>query len=643
MVEKDQNNSVKDDVNESHTVLIVEDNEGLARLIAKSLKNTGFDVRVVHNGIQAIDWVVNNNPPELILLDYKLPDMSGREVVEALKERRIEIPFIIMTGHGDEKIAVEMMKAGAKDYIVKEGEFFELLPTVIKWVFEELQRAKELVQANKALEESENKYRLLVDNALVGVYKANLKGDILYANKALSRMFGYESPEEMMLDHVLQSDKGKKEWNVLMEKLKETGSVDNFEIETVTKTGETINIILSWSLVGDIVSGMIIDITEHKQVEKRMLHSEKLKAMGVMAAGIAHDFNNMLAIIAGNAQLLHGSHGDDKELTDRLSTICKAANDGAEIVRRMRKFMVVKTDVSEFISVNIKDVIEQSVDFTMPRWKNMARAGGIKYDIDMKGVKEVPAIPGNPSELREVLINIINNALHVMPEGGTVLFCTWSNDNNVYVSISDSGTGMSEEVKEKIFDPFFTTKRAEGSGLGMSVSYGIVKSHGGNIEVESEDGKGCTFTLKFPIDRETRQSMVLPESTHKIKLEKLRILVIDDEEEICSILERFFSRNGHKVKSFMNCAEAIKILKSEEFDLVLCDLVMPDLTGHDVIEVMDKLERRPKIGLITGWDEKIETKDTEELKVDFIIKKPFEFSTLTRFVNDILDARLKDL
>ncbi len=639
MVEKDQNNSVKDDVNESHTVLIVEDNEGLSRLIAKGLKNTGFDVGVVHNGIQAIDWVVNNNPPELILLDYKLPDMSGRKVVEALKERRIKIPFIIMTGHGDEKIAVEMMKAGAKDYIVKEGEFFELLPTVIKWVFEELQSAKELVQANKALEESENKYRLLVDNALVGVYKANLKGDILYANKALSRMFEYESPEEMMLDHVLQSDKGKKEWNVLMEKLKETGSVDNFEIETVTKTGETINIILSWSLVGDIVSGMIIDITEHKQVEKRMLHSEKLKAMGVMAAGIAHDFNNMLAIIAGNAQLLHGSHSDDKELTDRLSTICKAANDGAEIVRRMRKFMVVKTDVSEFISVNIKDVIEQSVDFTMPRWKNMARAGGIKYDIDMKGVKEVPAIPGNPSELREVLINIINNALHVMPEGGTILFCTWSNDNNVYVSISDAGTGMTEEVKEKIFDPFFTTKRAEGSGLGMSVSYGIIKSHGGNIEVESEEGKGCTFTLTFPIDMETRQSKVSPELTHKIKLGKLRILVIDDEEEICSILEKFFSRNGHKVKSFINCAEAIKILKSEEFDLVLCDLVMPDLTGHDVIEVMDKLERRPKIGLITGWDEKIETKDTEELKVDFIIKKPFEFSTLTRFINDILDAR----
>jgi CheY-like chemotaxis protein len=222
-----------------------------------------------------------------------------------------------------------------------------------------------------------------------------------------------------------------------------------------------------------------------------------------------------------------------------------------------------------------------------------------------------------------------------MPEGGTILICTWSNDKNVYVSISDTGTGMTEEVKKKIFDPFFTTKRAEGSGLGMSVSYGIIKSHGGKVEVESEDESGSTFTLAFPIDRETRQSKVSPEQTHETKLEKLRILVIDDEEEICSILEEFFAGNGHKVKSFMSCAEAIKILKSEEFDLVLCDLVMPDFTGHDVIEIVDKLDKKPKIGLITGWDEKIESKEKEELKVDFIIKKPFILSELTKQINEL--------
>jgi CheY-like chemotaxis protein len=303
----------------------------------------------------------------------------------------------------------------------------------------------------------------------------------------------------------------------------------------------------------------------------------------------------------------------------------------------------------------------------MPRWKNMARAGGIKYDIDMKGVKEVPDISGNPTEVREVLINIINNALDVMPEGGTITVATRcvrqpagragseelgveSKKANatelqtqnyelkggfVEITFTDTGTGMTEEVKEKIFDPFFTTKRAKGSGLGMSVSYGIIRSHGGNIEVESEDGAGSTFTLTFPIGRENRQPKVSPEQTHEIKLGKLCILVIDDEEEICSILERFFTKNGHKVKSFTNCAEAIRILKSEEFDLVLCDLVMPDLTGHDVIEIVDKLDNKPKMGLITGWSEKIESKEKEELKVDFIIKKPFILSELTKQINEL--------
>ncbi|MGR3292380.1 MAG: response regulator, partial [Candidatus Scalindua sp.] len=136
MMENDQNNSAKDDVNKACTVLVVEDDEGLSHLIAKNLKRTGFDVAVAYDGALAIDWVVNNQT-ELMLLDYKLPDMSALQVVETLKERKIEIPFIVMTGHGDEKLAVEMMKTGAKDYIVKEGGFLELLPSVVKWVFEE--------------------------------------------------------------------------------------------------------------------------------------------------------------------------------------------------------------------------------------------------------------------------------------------------------------------------------------------------------------------------------------------------------------------------------------------------------------------------------------------------------------------------
>ena len=188
---------VKDEMANTRKILVVEDDEGLSRLIAKHLRKTDFDVAVANSGTQAIDWIAGN-PIDLVLLDYKLGDMSAAQIVEVFNERQLKIPFVIMTGHGDEKIAVEMMKSGARDYIVKEGEFFGLLPSVAKRIFEELQNEEKLALANKALEESERKYRAIVDNALVGVYKTNLRGNILYANKALSMMLGYESPEKFM-------------------------------------------------------------------------------------------------------------------------------------------------------------------------------------------------------------------------------------------------------------------------------------------------------------------------------------------------------------------------------------------------------------------------------------------------------------
>ncbi|MCP5002697.1 MAG: HAMP domain-containing histidine kinase [Planctomycetes bacterium] len=194
------------------------------------------------------------------------------------------------------------------------------------------------------------------------------------------------------------------------------------------------------------------------------LQSEKLKSIGTITAGIAHEFNNILAIISGNVQLLEATYKDLGELTNTLCIIRKATLDGAEISRKMLKFTKTNQDTKEFVSFDIGELINQSIDFAMPRWKNMAQVKGINYQIDKEGMRGVQFIMCNPTEIREIFINIINNALDAMPDGGCLSFSTWCKEDTVFVDISDTGKGMSEEVTKKVFDPFFTTRRPEGTG-----------------------------------------------------------------------------------------------------------------------------------------------------------------------------------
>ena len=635
MVEKDQNSSVNNELSESSTVLVVEDDEGLSRLIKKSLETIGVNVKAVLSGAEAIDFIVNHSPL-ITLLDYRLPDMTASQIVQDLKGRKIDFQFIVMTGHGDERVAVEMMKAGARDYIVKQGQFFELLPSVIKWVFKELASEKELIQAKKALEISEKKYRSIVDNALVGVYKSNIDGDILYANCALSNMFGYSSPEEMMSGGILQIYKNKKDRSDLLNNLKKSGGVDEFECECVKKDGSGVDIILTATMDDNIISGMMVNITSRKRMEKILIQSEKLRAMGVMAAGIAHDFNNVLAIINGYTQLLECSCDGNEELLKGFRAINKAVDDGSETVRRLSEFTRMGKSTAKHISLNMVEIIEQSINFSKPKWKDVAQAGGATYEMDTEGLSPVRAVLGNPPELREIVINIINNAIDAMPEGGRITFQTWEKGDTVFIGIADDGCGMSKEVQSKIFDPFYTTKGLEGSGLGMSVSYGIIGKHGGKIDLISKEGKGTIFTIEFPVATEEILPEISIEPVIDIQAENYRILVVDDVKEISDLLHVFLSRQGYNVDSVESGDAAIKMLEKERYDLVICDLGMPQVSGWDVIKVVESLDKKPKIGLITGWADMLDSLNQDDMGIDFIISKPIKYKKLSTTVKETL-------
>jgi len=635
MIEKSQDNTIKDELDSVSTILVVEDDEGLSRLIAKSLKTIDVNVEVVHSGADAIDWIADNSPL-ITLMDYRLPDMTARQIVESLKDRKIDFPFIVMTGHGDEKVAVEMMKAGARDYIVKQGQFFELLPSVIKWVFKELETEKKLTKANNALEKSEKKYRSIVDNALVGVYKSNMNGDMVYANHALSNMFGYVTPEEMMSGGILQIYKNKEDRDSLVTKLQASGCVDEFECECVKKDGSGVDIILTATLEDNIISGMMINITSRKRMEKILIQSEKLRAMGVMAAGIAHDFNNVLAIINGYTQLLEGSCEGNEELLNGFRAINKAVEDGSETVRRLSEFTRMEKSTAKHVSVNMVEVVEQSINFSKPKWKDVAQASGATYEIDTEGLTSVRDVLGNPAELREIVINLINNAIDAMSGGGRITFRTWEKGHSIFMSMADNGCGMSKEVQSKIFDPFYTTKGVEGSGLGMSVSYGIVGKHGGSIDVISQVGKGTVFTIELPIATETIFPETPVEPVIDIEAAKYHILVVDDVKEISDLLYVFLTRQGYNVDSVQSGDEAIKKLEKECYDLVICDLGMPQVSGWDVIKVADSLENKPKIGLITGWADMLDSLNKDDMGVDFIVSKPIKYKQLSTIIKETL-------
>ncbi len=500
-------------------------------------------------------------------------------------------------------------------------------------------------RSTEEMRESEERFRSIFEQAAVGIIHVATNGKFLRANKRFCEITGYTKREILgrtFLDITHPDDIYKQE-QARKKVLDGKESFYKIEKRYVRKDSTIIWANLTVSLVRKLggepnyLVSVVEDITEHKKMEGALLQSEKLTAIGTITSGVAHEFNNILAIISGKTQILEMNYKDNKELTDEFHVILRAARDGAKISDRMLKFTKTEKDVTGFVSHDLRDLIKQSIAFTMPKWKNEAQIRGIDYKVNTEGMKRVSKILCNSTEIREIFINIINNSLDAMPEGGSISFSTWSGSDTTYVSVSDTGEGMSEDVKKRIFDPFFTTKMAVGTGLGMSTAYGIINRHGGKIEVKSELGKGSTFTLQFPT---TMKSAIPKEASPEQETMNmnLRILVVDDEKEICEILEYFLSKKGHMVRTANSGREAIILINDTEYDLVLTDMAMPDVYGYEVVKALNKLEKRPKIGIITGWGEKLEHIGDEGFEVDFIIKKPFNFSELTKDVNNAFNT-----
>ena len=342
----------------------------------------------------------------------------------------------------------------------------------------------------KELKLDEKQFKDTLDQVEVAIAHVDLDGQFIKVNKCFCDITGYSEQEILKSTYhdITYSDDIYTQYQIRKRILDGEDSRYKTEKRYIKKDDSIIWVSLTETLIREsdgephYFISIIDDITDRKKAEE--------------------DVSKLTHAISDNIPLLEDVSKGQDGLTDRLCSIKMAADDGVELSRSMLDFARTTEDTTGYSSCDIRDLIKQSIDSTMPKWRNMAKAKGINYHLKSSAVCEVPAILCNPTKLRLVFVNIINNALDAMPEGGTIGFCTWFSGDTVFVTISDTGEGMTEEVMKYVFDPFITTKDFLGSGLGMSTAYGIITGHGGKMEVESEIGKGSIFSIQLPVSTE---------------------------------------------------------------------------------------------------------------------------------------------
>lgn len=648
---------------ESIRILYMEDDPGLARLVQKKLERAGYTVDLAPNGEKGLA-MYRQGCYDVVAVDQNMPVYDGLEVIRNITSQEPLLPTIMITGKGDEKIAVEAMKLGACDYVVKdvEGGYLELLPSVIKQAIQKQRLVKEKQQALDALRESEEKYRVLVENANDFIYMIDIDNKVLSLNKFSAKLFG-KGQKEIIGKSILNifPKKIANEFVKNLKKVFKTKKVYISETKLIVD-GKEMWISNSLSPVknyeGKVIAvmGVSRDITEQKQIEDEkekiqflLFQSQKMESIGRLAGGVAHEFNNLLTGILGYSDLLLIRIGEKSSLRKDIGAIKKAAKMAASLAHHLLIFsrkQKVKLEVLDLnaVVVNFKNLIQRLIDENI----NLV----LLLDPMLENVKS------DTSLIEQIIGNLVINARDAMPSGGkltikteNIIFspddCKDNPDTKsgkyVCLSVSDTGAGMDKEIIHRMFEPFFSTKEVGmGTGLGLSVVYGIVKQHNGWINVKSEPNQGSTFDIYFPVF----SAKLRNKKKEEVSLQNLygngqTILVVEDEEIVRKLATRILREKGYVVFEAENVKEALDIFKREngKFNLVFSDVVLP---GKNGLQLVDKLlSHNPELKILfsSGYaDDKSQRTIIIDRGFPFL-QKPYSPSDLLLIVREILKQK----
>ncbi len=633
-------------------ILLLEDVPADAALVERHLTKSGMEFVSQRVDTRArFEEALQKFVPDIILSDHGLPGFDGSAALELVKQRSPTLPVILVTGSLNEEKAVEFMKAGAADYILKDH--LTRLPEAIRRALRERALREEREQAVAALRESEAQYRSLFESTPYPMWVFDLETHrVLAVNGAAITHYGYTREEFLALR---------------IEDLRPPDDIPALHRHLATmpsdyhaagtwrhrkKDGTLIEVETSGhgiTFAGRRAEQVVInDVTEHKRLEEQFRQAQKMEAVGRLAAGVAHDFNNLLTAILGTTDLMLEDLAPDDPDREGLLDIRNASERAAVLTRQLLTFSRQQVVSPQVLRLS---------DLVLELEKLLRRLLGEDVAIRVAVAADCGSVKADAGQLEQVIVNLAVNARDAMPDGGRLTLETKNVDLDadyptdrvtipagryVMLAVTDTGTGMDAPTKARIFEPFFTTKPVgKGTGLGLATVYGAVEQSGGYIWLYSEVGQGTSFKIYLPRVDAVRASAPVAEAAVVLDGSET-VLVAEDEDAVRQIIERALQARGYRVMIARNGSEALALAgrHAGQIDLLVTDVVMPDMNGRVLSQRLMEVRPAIKTLYLSGYtDDAILHHGVLQEGVAFL-QKPFSLGALARKVRDVIEARL---
>jgi PAS domain S-box-containing protein len=629
-------------------LLLIDDNPDDRFFVRRALGRE-FDTLEVHEAgdAETLARALETGPFDLVITDYALGFTNGFILLDTLKARWPECPVILCSGTLSEEIAVEALRKGLDDYVLKDPQRLLRLPAAVRGA---IAHARQRAAARAA----ERRYEALFHGAPVGLVRSLPDGRMLAANAAAARIWGYPDIEALLRVNGQDLYADPADRVRLLASIEASEVVENFELQGRRGDGTLLWVNLGVRAEKD-AGGQVLhyewsvaDITERKRLESELRQAQKLEAIGQLAGGIAHDFNNLLTVITGRSHLALGQLPADHAVRRHIDLIQTTAERAAALTRQLLAFS--RKQVLEPKVLDVNAVITGLVPM-------LRRLIGEDLELVAAPAPDLGRVKADPSQLEQVIVNLAVNARDAMPQGGTLSIETGNVElDEAYVSrhpgasagrfvrlaIRDTGHGMDAAVKARIFEPFFTTKEpGKGTGLGLATVFGIVKQSGGSIGVESEPGQGTTFTVHLPWVDAAVDRIAMPVAAPTLARGSETILLVEDEDEVRALARETLEGQGYTVIPAAAPAEALRLVGSHvgPIHLLVTDVVMPQLSGRGLADQLTPDRRDLRVLYMSGYTDDAMVRHGVLEEGTAFLHKPFTPQTLLVKVREVLDRR----